>query len=426
MKLFFDTMIYLQYRSIEELDIAKIFGPYPHTILIPRITIRELDKHKNGESNRLKKRAERVLKQIKRWTSGNTIRPGLTAEYWPTLPQVDFGSLGLNPDWNDDLLIASILQYKSEYPNEIVTLVTQDSGPALTASHLDISVQDFPEEWKLPAEENSLEKENRELIKKIATIENAFPKLVISFEDTPRLSNKKFKLPPRPPTDRFQIDRIINSIRKKWPEQSPPKKGNNSQLPHWVTLNSLNSIDAIAPGEYERYNRDITRYLNEYEQYLVNLCDSEESEFRKISFQIVIENIGNSPAEDLDIRLHFPNGLRLFEEDDLPPLPEQPQPPTKPRTAIDILMQSSRFPTDIYRIISKENSHLKLSSSSINGVNNYEDNFGKIKHGDKIFLPRLVIIFDSFESATSLSCQYSLRPANLPQAIKGDMHFVIE
>ena len=50
----------------------------------------------------------------------------------------------------------------------------------------------------------------------------------------------------------------------------------------------------------------------------------------------------------------------------------------------------------------------------------------KIKHGDRVVLPKMILTFDSYESACSFNCQYTIRPANLPEAIVGELHFVIE
>ena len=48
MKVFFDTMVFLHYKSLDELDVVDVLGPPPHTVLVPRVTLRELDKHKDG------------------------------------------------------------------------------------------------------------------------------------------------------------------------------------------------------------------------------------------------------------------------------------------------------------------------------------------------------------------------------------------
>lgn len=135
MKIFLDTMIYLHYQFLDDLDLSDIFGPCPHTILIPRITLREIDAHKNGQVNRLKERARKVTKKFEQWSKVSSVKEGVTVEILPLMPRVDFSQLGLNPAWNDDMLIASVIDYRNSNPCERVVLVTQDSGPRMTAAH---------------------------------------------------------------------------------------------------------------------------------------------------------------------------------------------------------------------------------------------------------------------------------------------------
>jgi predicted ribonuclease YlaK len=200
MKVFFDTMIFLHYRSLDQLDLTQILGPSPHTLMVPRITLRELDKHKNAHKlARIQARARKVLKKIEAWSGGEEVRPGISAEFLAAMPIVDYAKLGLNPDWSDDLLIATVLQYKTDHPEESVILVTQDSGPRMTASQLGITVLELPADWKLPVEPDPLEVENRELAKTIAALQNALPKLIVSFSgaDEPE-QHAIFALPPPP------------------------------------------------------------------------------------------------------------------------------------------------------------------------------------------------------------------------------------
>lgn len=434
MKVFFDTMIFLHYRSLDQLDLAQIIGPPPHTLLVPRITLRELDKHKNTHrSTRIQERARKVLKKIESWTEGSEVRPGVSAEFLSAMPLVDYAKLGLNPDWSDDLLIATVLQYKTDHPEESVILITQDSGPRMTASQLDIKVLELPADWKLPAEPDPIEVENRELAKTIAALQNALPKLIVSFAgaDEPE-QHAIFALPPPPESMEHEIARKLDELKKKLPKQHPPKptppdtKSAASLLQ--LHLASLRYMAPIDPEEYERYNRGVDEYIRNYEQYMRNTWEAQAATKRSLRFEIEIRNIGNSPAEDVDVLLHFPDGFRLFSEDGFPSLPEEPRPPRKPRTSMQIMTESiSYIPRiDFGRPALPDFS--MPSSFSIERTESYNvrDHFQRIKHGDRVVLPEMFLTFDSYEAGGSFSCQYTIRPANLPEAITGELHFVIE
>jgi len=184
-KVFLDTMIYLHYKSIKEIDFKKIFGPEV-TIILPRVTLREIDKAKNSNaSDKIKKRAGKVLKLLEELiSSGQFIHDDIVLEYYKKIPQIDYAKFDLNPDWSDDVLIASIIQYKNDNPDQEVILITQDSTPKLTAHGLRIAVREMPDEYKLPVDPDPLEKEVEKLQKKLNKYEDSTPKILVYFEES--------------------------------------------------------------------------------------------------------------------------------------------------------------------------------------------------------------------------------------------------
>lgn len=433
MKIFFDTMIFLHYMSLDQLDFNKIFGPSPHTVLVPRITLRELDTHKNTHGlNRIKKRAENILKKIKQWAEGEEVRPGVSVEFLSAMPRVDYAELGLNPDWNDDILVASVLQYKTDHPgDESVILVSQDSGPRMTAFQLDIRVLELPAEYKLPSEPDPVELENRKLAKTIETLENALPKLIVSFagsEDSGQHARFTIGIPPSLKEE--EIAREIEELKTKYPKQCPPESATLSQKQ--LLLAKITAFTAhqntIAPEEYERYNRDRDSYITRYEQYMRNRWKWEAAARRSLGFSIMITNVGTAPADDVDILLHFPDGFRLFQADQLPSAPKEPWLPRKPRTRGQIFADQLGNVSNISLNLPSMTGLKMPTSFSIERTNSYDvkQHFSTIKHNMIVLLPEMGLIFDSYETAKSFSCTYTVQPANLPELVTGDLNFVVE
>ena len=56
--LFLDTNIYLHYIDVEQINWDKIVGDTSITIVVPRITIREIDQHKDQSRRKIQKRAK--------------------------------------------------------------------------------------------------------------------------------------------------------------------------------------------------------------------------------------------------------------------------------------------------------------------------------------------------------------------------------
>lgn len=435
MKVFVDCMIYLHYRAIEELDLLSLLKADTVAIIVPRVTLRELDKQKNKHpSSKVRDRARRVLKKIEQWTTGQaSVRQGVSMEFFRIAPTDDYEKHGLNPEWSDDVLIASILEYRKKHSSEQIVLITQDSGPRLTAGQLGIPVQELPAEWKLPEELDPLEIENRELSRLLARLQNTLPQLSFCFagSDEPE-THARFSLPHPPETMEEEVTRKIDELRSKLPKQQPPKvpppAPRDSLLALCEQLTAISRFDPIEPEEYDRYNRGVDAYLAEYEQYMRETWEQKAALWRTIRFQIEIRNTGTAPADDVDVQVNFPDGFVLMSEDDLPDLPKEPRPPRKPRSRMDILsdsiggIQNLSFPSLLIP------DFMMPTSFKIERTGSYmvTDHFTRIKHGGSVRMPEMLLTFDSYESAVPFHCEYTLRPANLPDPVTGELHFVIE
>lgn len=435
MIVFFDTMVYLHYRSVEEINLDEFLGPPPHTIIVPRISLRELDKHKNSHRlSRIRARAKKVLINIEQWASGEPVRPGVAMEFMSAFPTLDFNSLGLNRDWADDILIASIFEYKKNHPGDSeAILITQDSGPRLTALQLGLKVFELPEKYKLPTEQDPLEAENQELHRTISSLQNAMPKLCISFggSDLPE-EHARFSLSQPPKPIGSEIEKKIEDLKAKFPKLHPSKSRPPAQDSPFAQLQaqlpSLSNFTSILPEEYERYNREVDEYLCSFKSYLEESWETLAAKMRSIQFEIEIRNTGTAPAEDIDVYLHFPDGFELYTLDNLPENPKEPLPPRKPRTPSQQMSDNMRIVNNLNYAYPTMRDFTLPSSFSIERTKSFDvrDQFDRIKHGDTVTLPHMVLTFDSFQSAKSFSCDYTIRPANLPFSIKGKLHFVIE
>ena len=435
MKVFLDCMIYLHYRPIEELDLPSILAADSITIVIPRVILRELDKQKNAhQSSRVRDRARRVLKKIEQWTAGEaSVRQGVSAEFFPVVPTTDYEKLALNPQWSDDVLIATILEYQRIHSAERIVLITQDSGPKLTAGQLGIPVAELSAEMKLPEEPDPLEVENRELSRMLERVQNALPQLTVCFAgaDDPE-THARFSLPRPPDTMEDEITSKIADLRSKLPKQHPPKAPAPVPRDPLAALReqylAMSRFDPIEPDEYERYNRDVDTYLAGYEQYMRETWEQKAALRRTIRFQIEIRNTGTAPPDDVDIQIHFPDGFTLMSVDGLPKLPKEPRPPRKPRTRMQMLTDSILHIPNM-SIPSPAIADFKMPTSfNIERTGSYKvtDHFARIKHGGSVKMPEMFLTFDSYESSGSFHCEYTIRPANLPDPVRGKLHFVID
>ena len=428
---FLDTMIYLHYKGVEEVDWRDVLGAAQVTVIVPRITTRELDKHKDHhDSRKIRERARRRLQAVEKWAEAGItrLREGVEAQVYRRPPTCDFDALQLERDRADDVLIATIHQYREENPGAAVLLVTQDTTARLTARDLGIQAIGLPEELKLAEELDPVEEEVRELRRQLNRIQNAAPKLLFGFsgEDDPE-SFFKVKLA-KPESEEDWIASQLDALRRKYPPRQPGK-------PSSTTLASL--MAGRAPQEeYDRYNIDLLRFYEEYEEYLLEA--SGEMLMQRLSVELGFElrNDGSSPAEEIDFHLHFPDGFLLkrysegmFEHH------TPPRPPRSPRSQMEIIKDGMLSPNKFYRsptipdIISTFDRHPpNLSAPDIEPGDSYDVRWEMrlLKHKQSIQLHPLVAVFNSYEEADSFGIEYRIHAANVLDPIEGELHVVVE
>jgi len=186
---FLDTNIYLHYQFFDQIKWPKILDASKIIIVVPPITIRELNKHKDLHPRQhVKERAAKVIKKFLGLFKADTeseINTSVKIYFEDREPAIDFSQFQLERDIQDDQLIASILTYKNEHLDSDIILVTSDSGLLLIgkARRLNISAIELPNELKLADEPDPDQIRIKHLERKIRELESKIPQLSLTFED---------------------------------------------------------------------------------------------------------------------------------------------------------------------------------------------------------------------------------------------------
>ena len=334
---FLDTMVYLHYKAVEEVDWRDVLGTDQVTLIVPRITTRELDKHKDHhDSRKIRERARRRLQTIERWAEEGTtrLREGVEVQIYRRPPTCDFDALHLDRNKADDVLIATIHQYREENPGTAVLLVSQDTTARMTARDLGIQATGLPEELKLGKERDPVEEENRELRRQLDRMQNAAPKLLFGFaaEHAPE-SFLKVGLAKPPENKEEWIASQVQILRDKYPPRQPG-------------ISSSTALTAITVGlipheEYDRYNKDLQRFYEKYEEYLRKAWGGMLMQRLSVKLHFQLENDGSAPAEEIDFHLHFPDGFLLNQySEDMFEHHRPPRAPRPPRSRMEIIQDS--------------------------------------------------------------------------------------
>lgn len=79
--------------------------------------------------------------------------------------------------------------------------------------------------------------------------------------------------------------------------------------------------------ELAGYNKRVESYYRSYKTYLEDLKEYRLFRQRAVRIQLAIKNLGTRPATDVWAEVTFPDGVLVYEDDDLPKAPDPPAPP---------------------------------------------------------------------------------------------------
>jgi len=307
--------------------------------------------------------------------------------------------------------------------------VTDDTTPQLKAARRDTETKELPEKYRLPSARGELEKENRKLKQKIQKIENRLPKLDLVFQNGKKYWNNTID-PPSSMLTEEEINERLAELREEYPPKDPPSTEDPSGRANTVSqmIKQLQQMPEFTPpeSEYRRYNDDREEYLENYREYLHGINQYKRLICRAVSVDVRVLNEGTAPAEDIDVSMHFPDGLQLLAEGDLPEHPEEPTPPEPPQKSAlvpqitDSGLHTPNIPTTQ---LPTSTSAPNVSSPEIEEVSSYRASFHvqRLKHDREVSFDSLYVVYPSIEDAFSFEVDYQIHSASLPEEETGEL-----
>ena len=423
---FLDTMIYLHYIWFEDIDFKEVVGDQEVQIVVPHITLHELDTHK--DNHRLPKIRERARKVANTFFECFTQKSGalkgaLTASEFDESSTFDFAAHNLDKSKNDHCLLAAILEFRDSH-TEPVLLITQDIGPRLKANRLGVDAKELSEAYLLPSEEDPLVKENKQLKNEVLKLKSHQPKLSL----VPAVTNEgKYEVVVLPPEETIDVDREMEAVRCRYALEM--ESGKDSPHPYQFTPFSAvrdRYHYQMTDSEYAEkiraiYKRDWEHYLEKYESYLKNLKQIESR--CNVALELKISNSGESPANEVNLIMTFPDEQEVFMQDDPPKKQESPEVPTKRHTLSPqmCIMNRKRDAPNYKKLMHPEPYSLRKEREYT-----FRFKHGKLSHNWCVTLPTLIISFASYESAGPIQIKYRISADNLPQPTEGELNVIIK
>jgi predicted ribonuclease YlaK len=187
--IFIDTNVFEHFPPLSDLDWLKLAACTSATLVIPQITIRELNRHKDkSERSRQKRRAANALRDLSSWSRSpapTTIRPSVDLIFWPNEPLIDFHSFRLSPDIPDDQLLASAIEFAKEKQlgPESVLVASADLGLEIKGrTQPSIQMLAMDETLRLADEMDPEERRTKELENRLRQLTSQIPQLSLTID----------------------------------------------------------------------------------------------------------------------------------------------------------------------------------------------------------------------------------------------------
>lgn len=442
-------MIFLHYRPVQEIDWCAEVAASQVRIVVPRITIRELDKHKNSHpSTKVKKRAG----ESARWlvschkTSSSDVRPNVTLEFQGLTPAFDFEAAQLDRTQNDDQLIASMLMFRASDSTTRIVLVSQDGGPRMTATDCGLDAIALSDQWRLPPEQDPVVKENEQLRAELKALQSAQPKLRVHFVETNSEQGCKYIDVAAPisdvaPTEEWTAALAAESLAV--PERHVGDR--QPTRPQSAGRQMVTVTQAIMPPtepEYARYSDERSAYLTAFAAFQRESWAHQCRCARVVDLSLVLCNEGTAVADDVDIQIVVPSPAEIL----MPQLaallrraPEPPARPVAPRTqqrgsfagldSLSAFREGARISQNLLTVpafrsmtlpptpIARDVTHYRGEGTKVAARH-----VSRAKHGIDVPLPPVTISWPSDAAMASLSLRVTIRAPCLPKAVTSALY----
>jgi hypothetical protein len=419
---FTDTNLFEQFQPIENIDWLLLAGCDSVTLVIPAVTLSELNKHKDGATRgRIKRRAANTLSQLSKYARKETspiLRPGVNLIFRHQEPLIDFAAYHLSKDMPDDRLLASGIEFACErnIRDGSVMIATGDLGLELkTKAQSLVLPLPLSHNLRLPDEPDAEENRIKELEAEVKKLRSSAPELSLSFRNG--ANHEEFALEPPLELKQEVVQDKLAQLRCKYPLRE--------QLPSTMYAALVGGPEAIV-----EYNTALGIYYSKVEQHYTDMLHYLNRQ--RLSFEIGLSlfNTGGAPADDIDVEVHLPDGLTAVGEEDIEEEPKEPQPPCPPE---DRLAQMFRLVPDftmpdfdlssVRPILPAANTRLK----GIKKTNSYLVSFSvnRLKHTVTEPLPAILARFDSDEAVRSFTIDYRILAGNVSVPFTGELHAVV-
>jgi len=412
---FVDANVMLHFNALNGLDWCAVCDAQTVVLHVTQPLLAELNKIKDsGPHPAIRERAKATLRQLKSLYAGEkgSLPANVRVQFSEISPDVaEFA--GLNPYVGDDLLLATVLSFKKSFPDEEVFVATDDDGFGLLVKcgHWNLRVVEPPEILRFPAATDKRDDQLRRLREENEKLRNAGPRVRLHFAGN-EAAKLEFSL------KQTDVDSEAGSMTKRLRENYPDLQATlpTPGMPDLDLRQAMNTPEAV-----QKYNSSLKEFFNRCQK---PIRDFVERRSRTIFFSVSVKNTGSAPAENLSVKLHFPDGFVLSKKEkwDRNKTKGFPSPPEKPDHVFTSLAELSNPAHDLG--LMRPHYSVPGPELSIDKTGSYDVAFThpKLRQGDTAPLAEFALTFE--KGPFSFEVPYQIVADNLPNIVSHKLYFV--
>ena len=443
---FVDTNALYDYKDLDQIKWDELTKAELTRVILAQCVLREVQHHKDGQKGTYRsKRAESLLRQFYKWSEksdANVLAFNNSTElmFDHNDPIVE---PPLNPAVIDDQLIASILLYKTENPDDELFLVTGDMGMSLMIKAKSHRIQRLRllDSDKTAIEEDPTLAENRKLKQQLVDSQNRLPKVSLVFEN----GTNRLEVPDYEPLTTEDVLYCMDAVKS----QLPVLFG-KAQPGYFGLLNANGRM--LSQASINSYNGKLFVYYGTVQDQLHYNLEALDEMLSYVKVSFFAKNDGANVADGLDIDVRISGASNVVNASDLPDTPRFPEPPVMPEEQQNGLREGIMDPVarfanytgpagpSIYAldeflsesillpVLESDSGSVEISEE-ISGRDRAEVRRGsryyvalkcdRVKHNTRVFLGSVYIKLSRGEmvQATPIEIKYEIRADNIPQLV---------
>jgi hypothetical protein len=320
--LFPDTHFFLHFRHPQDAPWGDASASNEIVLIIGRTVQKELEQKKFELRGRAQERARYYALKLAKIVCNESVpplrdsSPRVVLAFAPRPPNWSMPS-DLDPNWQDDQLIADALAYRATNPEKAVAILTGDSGVLATAKAHGLEVISLAgREWQLPPEPSSSEKELESLKRENIELKRKRPKISSEVQNVDGNQLESIQLKglwfPRLTSD--QIDELIGAARVMCPEATEFNKPLTT-IADLVFGNIVKNTesDLLFPSaeRIQAYRQDYENWISELKTFVVETQTRLGPQTVSSELNLYINNDGSEPADDVLITFESVGQFKL-------------------------------------------------------------------------------------------------------------------